>query len=98
MVWKSIVVFYYTYQYVNQCFNLSHVTKVTCSCDTRRIQPGKALNRCICFINRKYLTLILDWFNCTGKFCYWHGNIQNTEAATGGVLKAFTDFKRNHLC
>ena len=69
---------------------------MTCSCDTRRIQLGKTLNRYICFINRKYLTLILDWFNCTGKFCYRHGNIQNTEAATGGVLKAFTNFKGNH--
>ena len=25
--------------------------------------------------------------NCAGKFCYWHGNFQNVEAATGGVLK-----------
>ena len=25
--------------------------------------------------------------NCTGKFCYRHGNFQNTEAATGGFLK-----------
>ena len=26
-------------------------------------------------------------FNCTGKFCYRHGNFQNTEEATGSVLK-----------
>ena len=25
--------------------------------------------------------------NCTGKFCYRHGNVQNTEATTGGALK-----------
>ena len=72
------------------------MTKVTYSCDTRRIQLGKTLNRFLCFINRKCLTVILDWFNRTGKFCYRYGNIQNTEAATGGVLKAFTNFKGNH--
>ena len=83
-------------QYVKRRFNLSHVTKVTYSCDTRRIQLGKTLNRFLCFINRKCLTVILDWFNRTGKFCYRYGSIQNTEAATGGVLKAFTNFKGNH--
>ena len=30
--------------------------------------------------------------NCTGKFCYRHGNFQNTEAATEGFLKNFTKF------
>ena len=85
-------------QYVKRRFNLSHVTKVTYSCDARRIQLGKTLNRFLCFINRKCLTVILDRFNCTGKFCYRYGNIQNTEAATGGVLKAFTNFRGNHPC
>ena len=37
-----------------------------------------------------------DDFNCTGKFCYRHGNFHNTEAATGGALKtqikSFTKF------
>ena len=27
------------------------------------------------------------FINCTGKFCYGDGNFQNTEAATGSVLK-----------
>ena len=36
--------------------------------------------------------------NCTGKFCYRHGNFQNTEAATEGFLKNFTKFKGKHLC
>ena len=30
--------------------------------------------------------------NCTGKFCYRHGNFQNAEAATKGFLKNFTKF------
>ena len=30
--------------------------------------------------------------NCTGKFCWRHGNVQNTEAATEGFLKNFTKF------
>ena len=36
--------------------------------------------------------------NCTGKFCYGHRNFQNTEAATGGILKNFTKFTGKHLC
>ena len=28
-----------------------------------------------------------DDLSCTGKFCYRHRNFQNTEAATGSVLK-----------
>ena len=36
--------------------------------------------------------------NCTGKFCYRHGNFQNTEATTGGVLKSFTKFTGKHPC
>ena len=37
--------------------------------------------------------------SCTGKFCYRHGDFQNTEAASGGVLN-FTGIKihyRKHL-
>ena len=26
-------------------------------------------------------------FNSTGKFCYQHGDFQDTESATGGLLK-----------
>ena len=37
----------------------------------------------------------MDDFNCTGKFCYQHGNFQNTEAATGGVLKIQIKFSQN---
>ena len=36
--------------------------------------------------------------NCTGKFCYRHGNFQNTEAVTEGFLKNFTKFRGKHLC
>ena len=36
--------------------------------------------------------------NYTGKFCYGNRNCQNTEAATGGVLKNFTKFTGKHLC
>ena len=36
--------------------------------------------------------------NCTGKFCYQHGNFQNTEAATEGFLKNFTKFIGKRLC
>ena len=55
-----------------------------------RIQLGKTLYRFPDFINRKYSTLILTMMilmNCTGKFCYRHGKFQNTEVATGGILK-----------
>ena len=34
--------------------------------------------------------------NCTGKFCYRHGNFQKTEAARG-VFKSLTKFTRKHL-
>ena len=30
------------------------------------------------------MTILID---CAGKFCHRQGNFQNTEAATGGVLK-----------
>ena len=36
--------------------------------------------------------------NCTGKFCYGHGNFQNTEAATVGVFKSSTKFTGKDLC
>ena len=36
--------------------------------------------------------------NCTGKFCYWRGNLQNTEAASEGFLKNFTKFIGKRLC
>ena len=48
------------------------------------------LYRFLDFINRKYFTLILKMMillNCTGKFCYRHGDFQNTDAATGVVHK-----------
>ena len=36
--------------------------------------------------------------NCTGKFCYWCGNFQNTEAASEAFLKNFTKFIGKRLC
>ena len=36
--------------------------------------------------------------NCAGKFCYRHGNVQNTEAATEGFLKNFTKLITRQLC
>ena len=36
--------------------------------------------------------------NCTDKLCYLYENVQNTEAATEGVLKKFTKFTGKHLC
>ena len=36
--------------------------------------------------------------NCTGKFCYGHGNFQKPEAASGGVFRSFIKFTRKHLC
>ena len=36
--------------------------------------------------------------NCTGKFCYWYGNFQNTDAVTEGFLKNFTKFMGKRLC
>ena len=56
----------------------------------KRIQLEKTLCRFPDFINKKYFALILTMMiliKCSGKLCYRHGNIQNTEAATGGVLK-----------
>ena len=35
--------------------------------------------------------------NCTGKFYYGHRNVQNTEAATGGVFKGPIKFPEKHL-
>ena len=40
---------------------------------------------------------IANLINCTGKFCYRHGNFQNSEAATRGVLKSFIKFIGKHL-
>ena len=43
------------------------------------------------------MAILID---CAGKFCYRQGNFQNTEAATGGVLKiqmSFTKFTGKHL-
>ena len=65
------------------------------------IRLGKTLSRILDVINRKYFTLILKMailINCTGKFCYRHGNFQNTEAATEGSLKNFTKLIGKHLC
>ena len=63
MVWKSIVMFYYSLKDVKRRFNRSHVTKVSAQTFARgykkRIQPGKTLYRFPDFINRKYFTLIL---------------------------------------
>ena len=42
----------------------------------------------------KMLVLI----SCTGKFCYGHGNFQNTEADTGVVFKSSIKFTGKHLC
>ena len=36
--------------------------------------------------------------NCTGKFCYRHGNFQNKGAATEAFLKNFTNFIGKRLC
>ena len=50
---------------------------------------------------KKYFTLILKiaiLINCTGKFCYRHGNFQNTEAATEGFLENFTNLIGKRLC
>ena len=105
MVWKSIVMFYYFLKYVKRRFNLSHVTKVSAQTFARgckkRIQLGKTLLRILDAINRKYFILILKMtilINCTGKFCYRHGNFQNTEAATEGFLKNFTKFIGKCVC
>ena len=45
--------------------------------------------------NFLYSLLILNWFNCTGKFCYRHRNFQNTEVDARGVLKSLF---LKHLC
>ena len=36
--------------------------------------------------------------NCTGKFCYRHGNFQNAEAAIERFLKNFTKLIGKRLC
>ena len=49
---------------------------------------------------QKYFTLILKMtilINFIGKFCYWCWNVQNTEAATGCVLKNFRKFAGKRL-
>ena len=33
--------------------------------------------------------------NCNGKFCYWRRKFQNTEAATGSVLKISQNSQEN---
>ena len=33
--------------------------------------------------------------NCTGKFCYQHGNFHDTEAASGSVLKIQIEDSQN---
>ena len=56
--------------------------------DKKRIQLGKILYRFSDFINKIFSTDFEDDdFDCAGKFCYRHGNVHNTEAATEGVLK-----------
>ena len=63
MVWKLIVMFYYSLKDVKRGFNRGHVTKVSAQTFARgykkRIQLGKTLYRFPDFINRKYFTLIL---------------------------------------
>ena len=57
----------------------------------KSIHLKKALYRFFDFISRKYFTMNLKMtilISCLGKFCYRHENFQNTEAATGGVLKS----------
>ena len=105
MVWKSIVMFYYSYNDVKRRFNLSHMDKVSGQTFARGckkcIRLRKTLSRFLDFINRKYVTLILKMpilINCTGKFCYRHRNFQNTDAATGCVFRSFTKFTGKHLC
>ena len=62
MVWKSIVMFYYSLMDLKRRFNRSHVTKVNAQTFARgykkRIQQGKTFYRFPDFINRKYFTLI----------------------------------------
>ena len=63
MVWKLIVMFYYSLKDVKRGFNRGHVTKVSAQTFARgykkRIQLGKTLYRFPDFINSKYFTLIL---------------------------------------
>ena len=65
MVWKLIVMFYYSLCsiIVKRGFNRGHVTKVSAQTFARgykkRIQLGKTLYRFPDFINRKYFKLIL---------------------------------------
>ena len=48
----------------------------------KRVQPRKTLYRFDDFIDQIFYTDFEDDdFNCTGKFCYLHGNVHNTEAA-----------------
>ena len=41
------------------------------------------------------LTALVNSATSTGKFCYQYGNFQNTEAATGGVLKTQIKVSQN---
>ena len=43
------------------------------------------------------LTALVNSVTSTGKFCYQYGNFENTEAATGGVLKTQINVLKN-LC
>ena len=91
MVWKSIVMFYYSQKYFEQGFNLSHMTKVGAQTFARGEKPYIFLD----FINRKYFTLILKMnlietilVNCNGKFCDWHGHFQNSSPQASNFIKS----------
>ena len=78
--------------YVKWRFKRNHVTKVSAHTFARgykkRVQPRKTLYRFDDFIDQIFYTDFEDDdFNCTGTFWYSQGNFQNTEAATGGLLK-----------
>ena len=88
--------FHYSLKDVKRRFNRSHLTKVSAKIFSRdykkHIWLGKTLFRLYPdFIKRKYFTLIFKTMILTAlpdsNFCYWHGNFDNTKAATGGALK-----------
>ena len=57
----------------------------------KRIQLGRQYIDFLILLTENILHWFCDFedgdFNGAGKFCYRHGNFQNTEAATGGVFK-----------
>ena len=53
----------------------------------KRIQLGKTYIDLLIIQKIFYAVFEDDDLSCTGKFCYRHRNFQNTEAATGSVLK-----------